>query len=244
MLNLSGPALQVNARKFEAPDSAPLLAVVLDDAGNGAIEADALSLLTMPLTLAIRPEGDASVALARAAHAANHEVLAQLPMARTPDESGQGVLRSDQSAGDLRDTTLRHLADLDVAIGATPPEGALLTRNRDALQAIIGPIADHGFAYLDLDPGIGSEAERLSTAAGVVYAGSDRFVPAGKDDAQVFTSIENAAFQARQKGTAIVYITASREALTALLRWGLVKDRRPVWFAPVSAVIARRAATQ
>ncbi|MEM7683576.1 MAG: hypothetical protein AAF293_02040, partial [Pseudomonadota bacterium] len=74
-LAFAGPALNVNARTFDAPGSASLLAVVLEDAGNGSISLDKLGLLTMPLTLSIRPDSAASVDLAKAARAARHEVL-------------------------------------------------------------------------------------------------------------------------------------------------------------------------
>ncbi|MEM9060161.1 MAG: divergent polysaccharide deacetylase family protein [Pseudomonadota bacterium] len=240
-LDLPGPALDVNSRSFDAPGSAPLLAVVLDDAGNGSIELDKLGLLTMPLTLAIRPEGSASREMAAAARDARHEVLAQLPMARSEVEADADVLRSDLSPDDLLARVQRYVASFPEAIGATSPDGALMLRDASAMRTVLEPLAEHGFAWIDLRSGAGSSAAQLAEASGVAYAESDRFVGSDATDEQVFTTLENAAFQARQKGTAIVYVTASGAALTAILRWGLVKDRRPVWFAPVSAVLKRRA---
>ena len=240
-ISLSGPALEVNSRAFEAPVGAPLLAVILTDAGNGTIEPDTLPLLTMPLTLAIEPAGPESATLAAAARTAKHEVLVQLPFARSEAENGAGMLHSGMSADELQDLTLRNLAALPGAIGATPREGAQMLGASEAMQAVIAPLKQHGFAFVDLIAGSGSVVGGLADADGLSYAEASRVVPAASNGEQIFTNLENAAFQARQKGTAIVEITSGPEALTALLRWGLEKDRRPVWFAPVSAVLKRRA---
>ncbi len=240
-ISLSGPALEVNARPFEAPAGAPLLAVVLTDAGNGTIEPDTLPLLTMPLTLAIDPAGANGATLATAARTAKHEVLVQLPFARSAEETGAGVLHAGMSVDEIQDLTVRNLAALPEALGATPRKGAQMLGERDAMQAVIAPLKQHGFAYVDQLAGSGSVAGELAVADGVFYAETNRVVPAASNGDQIFSSLENAAFQARQKGTAIVEITTGPDALTALLRWGLEKDRRPVWFAPVSAVLKRRA---
>ena len=240
-ITLAGPAIEVNARSFEAPAGAPLLAVVLTDTGNGTIEPDMLPLLTMPLTLAIDPTQANGATLASSARVANHEVLAQLPFARSEAEAGAGLLHAGMSADEIRGLTVRSLAALPEALGATPPEGAQMLREREAMQPVIAPLKQHGFAFIDLLPGGGSVAGELAGTDGVPYAEVSRVVSAASDGDQIFTNLENAAFQARQNGTAIVEIAASPQALTALVRWGLEKDRRPVWFAPVSAVLKRRA---
>ena len=243
-LSLSGPALIVNARDFTSPDNAPLMAVVLDNAGNGTIEPDALALLTMPLTLSILPTGSDSTALAESARAARHEILVQMPIATSGEQIGAGILHAGLSLEAIQALTQRSLATLPTALGITPPNGAVLTNDANAMQAVLQPLQEHGFAYIDLPAGSGSVVASLAKDAGLAYSASSRYVPAGATADQIFTGLENAAFQARQRGSAIVRVEASREALTALLRWGLEKDRRPVWFAPVSAVLKRRNSTQ
>ncbi|MEM7210440.1 MAG: divergent polysaccharide deacetylase family protein [Pseudomonadota bacterium] len=243
-LALSGPAIDVNARPFDAPDTAPLLAVVLDDAGNGTVEADALSLLTMPLTLSIRPDGAASTALAETARSSNHEVLVRLPLALPDQAPVKGVLHEGLTGQELSDLTERYFARMPVAVGATPGDASALLRNREAMRAITRPLEAHGFVWVDQSPGNGSSVPEIASESGFGFAETGRVVDAGATGEQIFNGLESAAFQARQRGTAIVRIPASRDALTALLRWGLERDRRPVWFAPVSAVLKRRAERQ
>lgn len=243
-IKLSGPASEVNARVFEAPQTAPLLAVVLDDAGNGAVEADALALLTMPLTLAIGPDGEASARLADAARAANHEVLVRMPMAISQEAPEAGALHSGLSGPELAALSKRYLAMMPAALGVTPTGGSPVLKDRDAMASIVDPVNEHGFVWIGEQAGSGSTVASLASEAGFGFAEMGRAIGPGATGDQIFNGLEAAAFLARQRGSAIVRIPSSREALTALLRWGLERDRRPVWFAPVSAVLKRRADTR
>ncbi|MEM7422124.1 MAG: divergent polysaccharide deacetylase family protein, partial [Pseudomonadota bacterium] len=240
VIALGGAAIDVNARLFSAPEAAPLMAVVLTDTENGTIEAGTLDLLTMPLTLAIRPTGPSARALADEARRAKHEVLAELPMDAS---AGGAALSEDLDGNAIRFRMRAFLALLDKAIGVTASDGETpLLRNRAAMQAVIDPLAEFGFVYLEGQSGTASVAGELSGDADVPHVAANRSVPTGASDDQVFQALENAAFTAKQTGSSIVMIPASKEALTALVRWGLISDGRPVFFAPVSAVIKRRAA--
>ena len=239
---LDGPALTVNARDFEAPEGAPLLAVVLEDAGNGAVPNEALTLMTMPLTLAIRANGEGARELAEAARGAGHEILAELPIDR--EEEGvavaPGALASSVPPEQLDALTNQYLAELDLAVGATAPVDVRMLNNQRAMEVVLSPVATHGFAYVDLKAGIGSAARRIAGETGLVYVESNRYVPVDATEEQVYQMLEGASFQARRKGSAVVAVSASQQALKALVRWGLERGGQEVWFAPLSAVIARQ----
>lgn len=238
---LSGPARDVNARAFDAPGGAPLISVVLMDAGNGSIPEDALALMTMPLTVSVRPNGDAR-RLAELARAFGHEVLVELPMA-----SGAGVqaglmteVQSDQT---LVAQTIRYMADLDVAVGITGPDGAPLMRDQARMTAILNALVEHGFLWLDPRLGTGSRTEYAARETGVVWSAGDRLINTPATEEQIYQNLESAAFQARRNGTVIVFLPTSPDALKALVRWGLERGGQEVWFAPVSAAVARRQKT-
>ncbi|MEM1298759.1 MAG: divergent polysaccharide deacetylase family protein [Pseudomonadota bacterium] len=240
-ISLPGPAVEVNARAFDAPANAPLLAVVLEDPGSAGLAPGAMALLTMPLTFAVRPDRDGAVELAGAARSAGHEVLAQLPLV-APDgnvETPTSFSRAT-SPEDLANATRRALAGLEVAIGATTPTGSTIVNDRRAMEAILAPLGENGFAYLDLKSGIGSTAQRISEAGGFAYAESNRYAEGSADENEIYQMLDGAAFQARRQGTAIVTVGATSDALKAIVRWGLERGGQEVWFAPLSAVIARR----
>ena len=239
---LAGPALEVNARSFDPPADAPLIAVILEDAGNGSITADAMGLMTMPLTFAIRPDRDGARALAEIVREAGHEVLTELPMVRSSDEGvpRDGELSPNAPPEELEALTLRYLAALDMSVGATTPQGASVLLDQRAFEAVLSPVGDHGFAWLDMKAGIGGTAERIAGEAGIPYAETNRYVTADASEDQIYQMLEGAAFQARRLGTTIVAVSASQDALKAIVRWGLENGGQQVWFAPLSAVIARK----
>lgn len=237
-LTLDGKALEINARPFEAPEDAPLMAVVLTDAVAG-VQPEALSLLTMPLTLAVASGAKDGRALADVARAAGHEILAELPMAA--DEGAEAALMAPgQSEAELAAQTVASLAALDVAVGVTAPDGARLLQDIGGMRAVLGPVAKHGFAWVDPKTGAGSAARSVATAEGAAWTTSDRLVAADATEEQIYQNLESASFQARRQGSTVVFLTAGQPALKALLRWGLERGGQEVWFAPISAVIARR----
>ncbi|MEM7056218.1 MAG: divergent polysaccharide deacetylase family protein [Pseudomonadota bacterium] len=239
-IDLPGPALDVNARPFESPEGADLLAVILMDANNGAISPDALQLMTMPLTLAVGP-GEQSRSFAEQARAAGHEVLAQIPMS-TEEGAQDGGLTPGQPAPVLTEQSTRLMADLDLAIGATASDQAPLLKDPDGMAAIMDPLAPHGFMWIDPRQGIGSAAKGIAARQDVIWGAGDRFVEASATEEQIYQNLESAAGLARRQGTSIVFVTASSDALKALVRWGLNRGGKEVWFAPVSAVIKLRQA--
>lgn len=237
---LSGPAQKVNARAFDAPGTAPLMAVVLSGLGTGGVEAEALALMTMPLTVAIGP-GAESRALAEQARAFGHEVLAELPLA-TPDAAQKGRLSVDQTGQTLAAATVRLMADLDIAIGATGPDGAALLRDQARMKAIMQPLGEHGFLWVEPRIASGTGTRVAAKETQTTWAAGDRVIDRSASAEQIYQNLETAALQARRKGSVIVFVPASQEAMRGLVRWGLERGGQEVWFAPVSAVIARRAA--
>ncbi len=242
VIALDGAALDVNGRSYDAPADAPLLAVILEDAASGEISEEMLPLLTMPLTFAIRPDQEGSRAFAAAARAANHEVLSELPIEPLSGSQSAGDLRIDMTPDEIRAQTIRYMAELDMAVGATAPESTHSSSDLALMDTVLNTIHQHGFAYVDFRSGLGGVARRIASETGVPYVHSNRFVPAGTSGDQIYQMLESAAFRARREGTAVLVISGEPTALQALLRWGLERDRRPVWFAPISAVIERRAA--
>ncbi|MEM6661279.1 MAG: divergent polysaccharide deacetylase family protein [Pseudomonadota bacterium] len=237
---LPGPALDVNARAFDQSATTPLMSVVLMDASNGVVSAETLQVLTMPLTLAVSPEGTDARDLAEAARAAGHEVLVELPLAvRSGDEIGEG-LTAESPASALSLASAKALGRLDMAVGATAPDGAAMLNASTAMAAITKPMAEHGFAWVEPRAGVGSAVQRLATTSDLVYAQGNRVVAAGASPDQIYQVLEGAAFQARRDGASIVFVAASQNALQALVRWGLERGGQEVWFAPISAVIRKQ----
>lgn len=242
-IELSGPALTVNARSFDVPSDAPLMAVVLSNATSGAIAPDALPLLTMPLTFSIVPNSPSDRAFALSAREAQHEVLSQIPVQSTESGGTADQILTVMDADRIALEVNARMAVLDMAVGATMPGDAFGASDPALLAAAIDTIEQHGFAFLDSRPGLVGVGGSGPGDGNVRYVSADRLVPAGATTEQIYEILETSAYRAQRQGSAIVVLDSSQEALQALLQWGLQRDRRPVWFAPISAVIAKRTET-
>ncbi len=241
-IDLAGPALAVNARPFDVPSDAPLMAVVLTDASSGAIAKDALPLLTMPLTFSIVPSSPADRDFGLAAREAQHEVLGQIPVQSTEVGGTAGQILTVMDRDRVTLEVNARMSVLDMAVGATMPGDAFGAADPALLSAMLGTIKQHGFAYIDGRRAFGIVDAIPADARGIDYVSIDRMVPKGASPEQIYEVLETTAYRAQREGSAIVVIDSSQDALQALLRWGLERDRRPVWFAPISAVIERRRA--
>ncbi|MEM7745017.1 MAG: divergent polysaccharide deacetylase family protein, partial [Pseudomonadota bacterium] len=75
----------------------------------------------------------------------------------------------------------------------------------------------------------------------VPFASGDRFAAPDASAARIVQVIGGAAFQARREGSAIVAVAASEAALDAVVQWAGQAEAEGVRFAPLSAVLRRRA---
>jgi polysaccharide deacetylase 2 family uncharacterized protein YibQ len=217
-----GPALVENATPFRGPRQAPLLAVVLVGEDVGALTAERLSLIPMPLTVAIPPELPGAAEIGAAARANGHEVLADL----SPTEGSE--------AGDAVD----RVAALDMAVGATATE---LPADAGELEAVLTEMGRHGLAWVGHDASVGTPAGRIAHELGVAYTEGDRSVDGDEGLDELYRAIDAAAAQALRRGTSVLFLEAGEPTLQALVQWGLLQPGdNPVWFAPISAVIERR----
>ena len=226
----AGSALADNARPFDAPGQAPLLAVVLTGDRVAEMTADRLALLTMPLTVAIPPESPRAAELGADARAAGHEVLADLSLAAEARAGGPGQAQA----------SVQRIASLHMAVGATTTGG---TADADLLAPVLAELGRHGFAWVDTGAAISTPAERIAREIGMPYTQGNRSVGGDASPEQIYRAIDSAAHQARQWGTSVLFLDASEPALQALVKWGLEqRGDDTVWFAPISAVIERRGA--
>ena len=235
-LSLAGPAREINARSFEAPISASLLAVVLTDAADGTIPADALAVMTMPLTVSVRPDANARE-FSTLARGFGHEVIAELPLSAV-GSAQSGDMRVDHAAEALASATMRTMDQMDMAVGVILPSGAPILRDQARVSAIMTPLGKHGFFWLDTRPGGGTRA--FANRLKMPWVAADRVIPNDATPLEMYRDLDRAASHARRTGAAIVLVRTTPDALQALVRWGLQNGGGDVWFAPVSAVVARR----
>ncbi len=233
---LQGPALDLNAVAFEPRGGLPLIAVILDDAGESALSSETLLSLSMPLTLGIAPRSEEDVMLASEAKLANYEVLAQLPIGTgetaliTPEMSDLEVAEQVESL----------MANLWMSVGAAGVVADGGPLDERIMRGVITVLERNGFAFVNTDAQSLEAGRAFAQAFSVAYAGQTSRIPADASPADAYAALDAAAAAAaEQGGVAIVSGPATREMLEGLLRWGLEKGGRAAQLAPVSAVIKR-----
>jgi len=238
-IDLAGPAFDVNAQPFAAPAGTALVSVVLYGPEVSVIDAGTLGKMRMPLTLAIRPAAPESRALAVLARTKGHEVLVELPLAV---EGVDGGIAAGAKPADLSNAILSTMADLDMAIGATAPNGAVALESLTTMAALTRTLAEFGFAWIEPHTGADSAGERLAGGSNLPFARADWVLKPDATNDEVFRALASAAELARILGSAIVFVPATRPGLAAVVRWDQDRAATDVQFAPVSAALRRRQA--
>ena len=224
---LDGPALEVNAAPFTAPEQEPVVAVVMDGVAGSELSPDVLFALPLPVTLGIVPGREGDEALAEAARARNWEVLAQLPVAGEGGEPLPGALAEGMAPEEVAERTEALMGRLRQAVAAASEE---TLEDPEAVEALTRALAAHGFGY------IGAGA---ATGDGPPSAQPSAAVPADASAEEVLAVLEEAVEDAGPGGAALVVLPPTRAAAEALARWNAEGGAGRV--APLSAVLRRQA---
>ena len=224
---LDGPALDVNAAPFTAPEDEPVVAVVMDGVAGSELSPDVLFALPLPVTLGIVPGREGDEALAEAARARNWEVLAQLPVVGEGGEPLPGALAEGMAPEEVAERTEALMGRLRQAVAAAS-EGTL--EDPEAVAALTGALAAHGFGYVGAGAAAGEDPPSAQPSAAV---------PAGASAEEVIAVLDEAVEDAGPGGAALVVLPPTRAAAEALARWNAEGGAGRV--APLSAVLRRQA---
>lgn len=234
-VQLSGPALVVNAAAFQPAAGKPLVAVVLDDVAADPMLHDRVFGLKLPVTIGVVCGGPGDQATARAARAAGYEVVAELPIMAGGASAGAALeydLTSDQAA----ERTALLMRRLPMAVAATSAPATMPPGNALA-QGIMKALGPFGFAYLARDRRSGAAAPAAS-GLDRITAVSDFSIPAKATAAQAHAVLDHAAAEAAKSGGAVVMAAADRQVLLALELWA-GSTGGVAQLAPLSAVVKR-----
>jgi len=216
------PAITRNAVPFDNPDGAPLLAVVLIDAGaDDAPEA----ALPFPVTYAIDVTAPGAAARAAELRAAGAEVAAivELPQGAAPSDAAVTL-----DAG-------RSLVPGAVALMDTP--AATYQGDRQTAAQVVETARESGHGIVTYARGLNATAQvaaREGVPAGIVFRVFDGD---GRDAAAMKRFLDQAAFRAGQQAGVILVGRNSAETVAALAEWRLGTRAETVALAPLSAVL-------
>jgi polysaccharide deacetylase 2 family uncharacterized protein YibQ len=240
LLVLAGTAVAPGA---PAGELAPV-AIVIDDLGNR--RSDDLRALELPgpLTYAFLPHTPHAASLARIAHSLGKQVLVHLPM--------EALSRRALGPGGLTAALARHQferrihAALDAvphASGVSNHMGSLLTTMPQPMDWLMQVLAGRGgWLFLDSRTTTETVAERRAIAAGVATTRRDVFLDNEPTPEAIHAQLDRLLSKARRHGTAVAIGHPHPETVAVLARELPRLRRRGGRLAPLSEVVAIRAA--
>jgi polysaccharide deacetylase 2 family uncharacterized protein YibQ len=222
-------ALRDNAAPFEAPEGSALLAIVLIDDPDGAVDPAVLDSLPFPLSFAIDPMRPDAAARAAALRADGHEVVIL----------GAGAIPPGAAPSDVEVALAVARETMPQAVALMDDPASRIQADRPVLDATVAALADSGHGLIAFPRGLNA-AEQSARRAEVPAATVFRLLDDQDQSAEVITRfLGRAAVAAVQEGAVVVVGRTRPETVTALASWAASGRSEGVAIAPVSAVLLR-----
>ena len=219
-------ALARHRAPFDNPDGRPVIAVVLMLGPGSSVDAEVLSSLPFPVTLAVDMAAPELADAARAARAAGREVMIipDLPRGAAPSDVEVALAANVDALPEA------------VALMSGPGTGGF-QGDRNAVAQVVAAAGATGHGLVTFPQGFNT-AQQLAVRDGVPVALVFRELDgSGEDSSAIGRVLDQAAFRARQEGAVILAGRARPETVTALTEWALGNRAASVALAPVSAVL-------
>ncbi len=242
--------MDVYARPFVTSTTmsagAPRIALVVGGLGlNAASTLDAIDQLPEGVTLAFAPFGAELERLARQARVRGHETLLQIPMEPFDypgSNPGPHTLTTASTDGG-REDLLWLMSRFAGYAGVMNYLGGRFTADERAMSGALGEISQRGLFYLDDGASPQSRAAGVARRLGAPFGQVDVSLDSGNRTSGVEAALARLETLAREKGSAIGFVTASPVVITRLARFAQDLERRGIALAPVSATLAARGAS-
>ncbi|MEM6464938.1 MAG: divergent polysaccharide deacetylase family protein [Pseudomonadota bacterium] len=226
-------AFRSNRVAFDAPDTRPLLSVILVDIGSEGVSRDALQSIQFPVTYAIEANMVGAADASRAFRALGFETLAMMPyVGELVFNKGDAASRLDQNIGALLGAVPSAVGLVDRIDGPFPLDANLSRSVLAALQVTGHGLLTHRSRGLN-------QVDRQARSVGVPSAAIARVIDARPGRQTVRTAMDRAVLDASKTGASVVIGRTDAETMTALMSWVLGPGGKSVLLAPVSASIER-----
>ncbi|MEE2567516.1 divergent polysaccharide deacetylase family protein [Hyphobacterium marinum] len=226
---------------FEAPQTqpGPLVAIVIDDAGPDQVLTSRAIALPAALTISILPYAEEASRIDAEARNAGHETFLHLPM--EPGglaDPGPHALTRHHSPAEWQARVRWSLAQVPGATGLNNHMGSALTADRDAMRAILEPVAGTGLVFLDSVTSPRSRARDAAHELDIRSLSRDIFIDHDDDPAVIGRQLAAIEARARRDGRVVAIGHPRPATLDALEAWIPEAESRGLRFVTVSTLMA------
>lgn len=183
----------------------PRVAIIIDDIGDRYHEGRMAVDLPGPVACAFLPHTPHARSLARAAHAADKEVLLHLPLQPQEDKAlGPGAITLNITETEFRRRLNENIAAIPHLSGVNNHMGSLLTRHPGHMTWLMRHLAERRELYfVDSYTHAESVALRMAHETGVPAARRDVFLDNKPERTEIEAQFGRLAALARKRGSAI-----------------------------------------
>ncbi|WP_323761293.1 divergent polysaccharide deacetylase family protein [Maricaulis sp.] len=214
------PAAVDPVRRPAALASRPQIVLVIDDVGLDVAAAERVMQLPVPLTVAILPYADASIALSALARRHGHDVLLHMPMEPVGlADPGPNALRLGLSDADLQARLRWAMSRVPGAIGLNNHMGSRFTADPRALRVALSAVSHSNPLFLDSLTTAQSRGRAVAAGLGLRALERDIFLDHDRDAAAITERLTEAAELARRDGHAVVIGHPHALTLDTLAAW-------------------------
>ena len=180
-----------------------VIALVLDDMGNGEAALSRAGQLPGPIALAVLPEAPAAESAAALARRKGWDLLLHLPLRAESGVSPPGAISPADSDKKIVEATTRALDLLPGAIGVNNHEGSAAMADRRVVRTLLKTVRDRHLFFLDSRTTSARVAEEEAKSLGAPLLSRDVFLDA-EGGGGMEAAWEKARKLALRKGSAIV----------------------------------------
>lgn len=189
-----------------AADSAPRIAIIIDDLGYQLDAGRRAIRLPGPVAYAVLPRAPRARLLAEMAHNSGKEVLLHLPLQAAghngPAEPGGITLDTSHAA--FRSTFAEAIGVVPFAIGVNIHRGSLLTRHPGHMRWLMEEMREHGeLFFIDSYTTHESVALQIAAETGVAATKRDVFLDHDRSADAIEAAFERLKSLARSQGVAV-----------------------------------------
>ena len=178
---------------------------VIDDAGYNLTQLEPFLKFPGPLTISVLPRLPYSEEAARRIRAAGKEVILHQPMEALGEEDpGPGAVRTDMDELTIAAVISGNLASVPGAVGMNNHMGSAVTRNSDAVRAILETARAAGVYYLDSLTVSDSVVDSTARSLNMKTWERDVFLDNYPERAAILKQIDEGVKRAEKKGLSVM----------------------------------------
>jgi hypothetical protein len=203
----------------EPPADRGTIYLVIDDAGYNIHQLEPFLDFQGPLAISVLPGLPYSKQAAEMTLRAGKTVMLHQPMeAENGADPGPGAVYIGMSPEEIADVVRRNADALPGVVGANNHMGSRVTRDDDAMQAVLSALHSRGLFFLDSRTTAATVADRVAADVGIPFGRRHVFLDNEPKREAIAAAFETALKVARTEGQAVVIGHVWTDALAAYLQ--------------------------